>query len=250
MSDGRSPSVALRQRTARSLQQAEPQPMPRPPARAGRSADANTNPNANPEILDGIASLRASPDGGGLASPTPGLLSRADDFRTADASRGPAPQATSAEPYAATEESSILSAPASAHVRTHNGRAKAARGRLPRNGPASETAAADLPDQQPGRNKRKRGAAQHVKVDSAEMDSTTVNAVDDKDTPSSGDALRRDVGVTGDAEAEEELGEDEEDEVREALARPPPVNSDYLPLPWKGRLGYVGHLSRLCLQTS
>ncbi len=23
-------------------------------------------------------------------------------------------------------------------------------------------------------------------------------------------------------------------------ARPPPVNSDYLPLPWKGRLGYVG----------
>jgi len=22
-------------------------------------------------------------------------------------------------------------------------------------------------------------------------------------------------------------------------ARPPPVNSDYLPLPWKGRLGYV-----------
>jgi hypothetical protein len=24
-------------------------------------------------------------------------------------------------------------------------------------------------------------------------------------------------------------------------ARPPPVNSDYLPLPWKGRLGYVNH---------
>ena len=31
----------------------------------------------------------------------------------------------------------------------------------------------------------------------------------------------------------------EEEEVKEALSRPPPVNSDYLPLPWKGRLGYV-----------
>ncbi|KAH8692291.1 UV-damage endonuclease [Talaromyces proteolyticus] len=32
-------------------------------------------------------------------------------------------------------------------------------------------------------------------------------------------------------------------EVQESLARPPPVNSDYLPLPWKGRLGYA------CLNT-
>ncbi|KAK2763353.1 UV-damage endonuclease [Arachnomyces sp. PD_36] len=30
-----------------------------------------------------------------------------------------------------------------------------------------------------------------------------------------------------------------EEEVKEALSRPPPVNSDYLPLPWKGRLGYA-----------
>jgi hypothetical protein len=28
-------------------------------------------------------------------------------------------------------------------------------------------------------------------------------------------------------------------EVEDALSRPPPVNSDYLPLPWNGRLGYV-----------
>ncbi|RMD45047.1 hypothetical protein DV735_g93, partial [Chaetothyriales sp. CBS 134920] len=32
-------------------------------------------------------------------------------------------------------------------------------------------------------------------------------------------------------------------EVRHALSRPPPVNSPYLPLPWKGRLGYA------CLNT-
>lgn len=31
----------------------------------------------------------------------------------------------------------------------------------------------------------------------------------------------------------------EAEELQEALSRPPPVNSSYLPLPWKGRLGYV-----------
>jgi len=30
-----------------------------------------------------------------------------------------------------------------------------------------------------------------------------------------------------------------EAEITQALSRPPPVNSEYLPLPWKGRLGYV-----------
>ncbi|KAI7478911.1 UV-damage [Hortaea werneckii] len=43
------------------------------------------------------------------------------------------------------------------------------------------------------------------------------------------------------ADGEEEIPDEEE--VKEALARPPPVNSDYLPLPWKGRLGYA------CLNT-
>jgi UV DNA damage endonuclease len=36
----------------------------------------------------------------------------------------------------------------------------------------------------------------------------------------------------------------EADELKDALSRPPPVNSDYLPLPWKGRLGYVSTASR------
>ena len=38
------------------------------------------------------------------------------------------------------------------------------------------------------------------------------------------------------AEVDEEA---DEEEIQAALSRPPPVNSDYLPLPWKGRLGYV-----------
>lgn len=38
------------------------------------------------------------------------------------------------------------------------------------------------------------------------------------------------------AEIDEEA---DEEEVQVALSRAPPVDSDYLPLPWKGRLGYV-----------
>ncbi|KGO39377.1 Major facilitator superfamily domain, general substrate transporter [Penicillium expansum] len=45
-----------------------------------------------------------------------------------------------------------------------------------------------------------------------------------------------------DPESEEDIPVDAE-ELKEALGRPPPVNSSYLPLPWKGRLGYA------CLNT-
>lgn len=35
----------------------------------------------------------------------------------------------------------------------------------------------------------------------------------------------------------------EAEELKDAFSRPPPVNSDYIPLPWKGRLGYVSALT-------
>lgn len=41
-----------------------------------------------------------------------------------------------------------------------------------------------------------------------------------------------------DPESDEDVPAEVE-EVKEALERPSPVNSDYLPLPWKGRLGYA-----------
>lgn len=44
------------------------------------------------------------------------------------------------------------------------------------------------------------------------------------------------VGDPGPVEAEEP---DAMDVAERGAARPPPVNSDRLPLPWKGRLGYV-----------
>ncbi|KAK8220310.1 UV-endonuclease UvdE-domain-containing protein [Phyllosticta capitalensis] len=47
-------------------------------------------------------------------------------------------------------------------------------------------------------------------------------------------------GMDPEADGGEDAGEEE---IKAAVSRPPPVNSDYLPLPWKGRLGYA------CLNT-
>ena len=44
--------------------------------------------------------------------------------------------------------------------------------------------------------------------------------------------------TTLDPESDEDVPVEVED-LQEALGRPPPVHSSYLPLPWKGRLGYV-----------
>lgn len=41
-----------------------------------------------------------------------------------------------------------------------------------------------------------------------------------------------------DPEADVDIPVDIKD-IKEAASRPPPVNSNYLPLPWRGRLGYV-----------
>lgn len=56
-------------------------------------------------------------------------------------------------------------------------------------------------------------------------------AAKDKNEPTQ-ESQFLDPEAEGDEEADEE-------EIQAALSRPPPVNSDYLPLPWKGRLGYV-----------
>lgn len=60
------------------------------------------------------------------------------------------------------------------------------------------------------------------------------------------------AAVKDEAVVDPEVAEEEAvplEELQEALGRPPPVNSGYLPLPWKGRLGFVGfHLAR-CMPT-
>ncbi|KAJ4356217.1 uncharacterized protein N0V89_004247 [Didymosphaeria variabile] len=228
---------------------AEPHPPPAPTRRQSSrniSSHASTNPNANPDVVDGITALRASPDSVELANVGDNGLTPGRE----KSSGGPvdtAPiDATSAAPDAFTEHGSI-DVPAEAHGLSQGASSK--RSRRPKNGsaseapaPASETAAAGVPEQPPSKYKRKRGANEHVKVVDSAAVNGTINAGSTTAIASSGPAVEKDVGVTGDPEAEQDAVEGE-DEVKEALSRPPPVNSDYLPLPWKGRIGYA------CLNT-
>lgn len=85
-------------------------------------------------------------------------------------------------------------------------------------------------------------------IDSALAAETVAMAIDTKDTDVKPvDILNEDGALSaGRAEASLDPESDEDvpveaDELKDALGRPPPVNSSYLPLPWKGRLGYVSH---------
>ena len=68
------------------------------------------------------------------------------------------------------------------------------------------------------------------KVEKTDSNKPAVTVRDEKNVTNEPQFL--DPEAEGDEEADEE-------EIQTALSRPPPVNSDYLPLPWKGRLGYV-----------
>ena len=100
----------------------------------------------------------------------------------------------------------------------------------------SESPLSDVPDAEPPAKKRntKKGAAKTGAAVKKEKDDVAAEATPVKKTPAK-KAANDDMA---DPEADG-LEEADEAEVNEASRRPPPVNSDYLPLPWKGRLGYV-----------
>lgn len=65
-----------------------------------------------------------------------------------------------------------------------------------------------------------------------------------KSAPAAKKAAKKTVEAAAEVDPEAEGDEDADpEEIKQALSRPPPVNSDYLPLPWKGRIGYA------CLNT-
>lgn len=91
---------------------------------------------------------------------------------------------------------------------------------------ANEDLPLNLPAE-PAKKKRATAVKKKVDIPKAEAAAKAVTVKDEAGAPG-----------LGDPEAEGEEVADEE-ELKEALSRPPPVHSDYLPLPWKGRLGYV-----------
>jgi UV DNA damage endonuclease len=215
-----------------------------------------TNPNINPDILDGVSALRASPDSGEDVGGAPGIPSVKPRVRKASRA---AQQVTDAGTSKATlgvtsATTELNSAPAAGGVEhghdgqiggtTIGGSTATNNGGHDELGLSAETTAADPPDQEPGSKKRKKAPAKHVKVDSAEGIDYTSNVSEanvTRETTSGKAATEVDVGALIDPEDEEgpKAGDEEEEVIKEALSRAPPVNSDYLPLPWKGRLGYV-----------
>lgn len=149
-----------------------PKPTRRQSSRAGKAA--STNPDTNPDVLDGVSALRASPDCAPESHLAPDMSNGVVNGDATQINNHVEPSAT----------------------------------------PAFNVAPAVK-----GRGK-KAGTTQ-VKLEPKESKA----AVEAPPFPD-------------DADEAEGLEEDEA-EVKDALARPPPVNSDYLPLPWKGRLGYV-----------
>lgn len=168
---------------------------PKPTRRQSSRGDkSSTNPNTNPDVLDGMSALRASPDGHEDGPPeshlTPGISNGTVNGAATD----------------------VTTQPPSAEAPASKGR-------------------------------RKKAPAPQVKVEPEESKDTAMNSVVKSVT-----VPTETNGMAGDPEDAEGLEEDEV-EIKEALSRPPPVNSDYLPLPWKGRLGYVC-ISYFCHVTS
>lgn len=96
--------------------------------------------------------------------------------------------------------------------------------------PLSEMQEVEEPVEEKKRKGRCKTAVAPKKAEKEQPKKPAVAAKDKREPTKEPQFL--DPEAEGDEEADEE-------EIQAALSRPPPVNSGYLPLPWKGRLGYV-----------
>ncbi|MCJ1419124.1 UV-damage endonuclease [Xylographa parallela] len=101
-------------------------------------------------------------------------------------------------------------------------------------GGESESSLSDMSDVEPPSSKKPL-TTKSIKVSEAPSDTRAIQKA-----PSIGQAKKVESQepqfLDPEADGEEEA---DEEEIQAALSRPPPVHSDYLPLPWKGRLGYA-----------
>ncbi|TVY35202.1 UV-damage endonuclease [Lachnellula subtilissima] len=178
-----------------------------PPNRqASRRGKIDTNPDHNEDIVDGKTALRASPD--------------ADEKgESLDVQKvAQEPRRTSAKTNGVKEEGddsplSDLETPALPSLQKQ------------KKSPTKSSVAAKK-----GSDEIKAFKAEQAAKKAA---ATKIKKEDD------GDEWEKRVDPDGD----EDGPTDDIDTIKNEAARPPPVNSDYLPLPWKGRLGYA------CLNT-
>ena len=194
--------------------------MPPPPKRRASARNSCTaaavNPDVSSDVLDAPNATRASPD--------------------SDVNDGIVPGPVKVE-NGSKSESPLSDIPDD--IKPSKGKGKGKKSNAARKVQQSEGAVAAVVDAAVANAKSATKACGKAKI--KQEDGVAEDAVQPPTTSTQRGKKPADESY-GDpeAEGEEEAGEEE---VKEALTRPPPVNSDYLPLPWKGRLGYA------CLST-
>lgn len=181
-----------------------PIPPPRyvPPLkkRESRRGKVDTNPDHNPEIVDGKYALRASPDAD-------------EEGQAFDAASLAQPEVNTNGHF----EKDIKAAPSTVELENPS----STPAQKQKKSPTKSSIAAKK-----GSDEIKAFRAEQAAKKQAEVKVKKEEDVNEWDK-------RRDPD--GDEEGPAQDAEIMKLEAR----RPPPVNSDYLPLPWKGRLGYV-----------
>jgi UV DNA damage endonuclease len=182
---------------------------PTPKRQASRRSKIDTNPDHNADIVDGKAALRASPDAD----------EKGEALELEKVNNGPkAPVKTNGTNENALNEDS--------------------------DSPLSEI---DLPAPTPNKKQKKiptksaiaaKKGADEIKAFRAEQAAKKVSEAKLKKEEAVDEWEKRVDPDGDDAGPAEDV-----DVMKREAARPPPVNSDYLPLPWKGRLGYVSFAS-------
>ncbi|KAI9729415.1 MAG: hypothetical protein M1818_008522 [Claussenomyces sp. TS43310] len=178
-----------------------------PARQQSRREKVNTDPDGGTGVVDGQAALRASPDADGAG----------ESFSIKTASRKRRQQIPTKEPLMRDPSDSSLSELDEVTIK------QATTPKKVRKTPTKSSIAA------------KKGSDE-IKVFKAEQAAKKAAQLVVKVEPSDG-------MMPADPEGDDAGPNEDADAVRREAARPPPVNNDYLPLPWKGRLGYA------CLNT-
>ena len=100
----------------------------------------------------------------------------------------------------------------------------------------SDSPLSDLSDLEPSPKEQPTTGRAGASAKARAQDSTAVSGVKATSKQIKKEERKEPQFLDPEADGEEEA---DEEEIQAALSRPPPVNSEYLPLPWKGRLGYV-----------
>jgi UV DNA damage endonuclease len=193
--------------TGKSSQTTSIKPPARPSRQSSRRGKVDTNPEHNADIVDGNTALRASPDADEIGE--------AFDIKKIEVPITPAkPNGVKVNLKREDSDSALSDIEDQLPETTPAKKQK----KTPTKSSVAAKKASDEIKAFKAEQAAKKAAEKTVKKEEVEDEW-------DKRVDPDGD----DEGAVEDIEA-----------IKLEARRPPPINSDYLPLPWKGRLGYVG----------